>query len=131
MTQIAETKRADIYFRELGFLSEAKRDWSSLSESIQQHLQAYSDGKHVWHFQLEFPLNPSLGVNAYLSQKASSLLFLPIEFTLINRLPEPWQPYDSMALSKLVTYFGLASEQGGSSHIFCHTYSLLKSIAYD
>lgn len=70
----------DIWMRTLGLHQSAKKDWFSLSTEAQNSLHAYA-----------------AGINAFLSSGRS----LPVEFTLMNIQPQPWEVYDSLAITKL------------------------------
>ncbi|RJP21914.1 MAG: penicillin acylase family protein [Candidatus Abyssobacteria bacterium SURF_5] len=73
--------RTDLLMRTIGLERTARRQWEQLSPESAAMLSAFSDG-----------------VNAYL-EKASSL---PPEFRLLKYTPEPWQPPDSLAISRLL-----------------------------
>ncbi len=70
----------DVYMRTLGLGDAARASWSSLDKEAQSSLEAYSKG-----------------VNA----AAAAQRRLPVEFRVLGVDPEPWTPYDSLAVMKL------------------------------
>ncbi|MDP5130110.1 MAG: penicillin acylase family protein [Paraglaciecola sp.] len=74
----------DIYIRTLRIYNTAIESLPALSPAAQESLQAYADG-----------------INSWLAQAKQ----LPLEFTLLDIKPEPWQPADSLAWVKM---FGLS-----------------------
>lgn len=70
----------DAYLRTLGLGDAARASWSSLDKDTQSSLEAYSKG-----------------VNAAIAAQRR----LPVEFEVLSVRPEPWTPYDSLAIMKL------------------------------
>lgn len=70
--------------RTFGFRRLAEIDWANAAEGVREAVQAYSEG-----------------VNAFLQHPS---LRLPVEFTLLRHRPEPWQPQDSLAFLRLMTW---------------------------
>jgi len=70
--------------RTFGFHRLGKIDCENASPELQDVLQAYTNG-----------------VNAYLDHTKRNL---PIEFTLLRHQPEPWQPEDSMAFTRVMLW---------------------------
>lgn len=68
---------SDILYRTIGLAQIAATEWKTLPDESRTLLQAYTDG-----------------INAWLASGAS----LPIEFSLLDYTPEPWQPADSLAI---------------------------------
>lgn len=70
----------DVYMRTLGLGEAARASWSSLDQDARASLEAYSKG-----------------VNAAIAAQRR----LPVEFQVLSVSPEPWTPYDSLAIMKL------------------------------
>jgi penicillin amidase len=70
----------DVYLRTLGLGDAARASWSSLDKDARSSLEAYSKG-----------------VNAAIATQRR----LPVEFEVLGVHPEPWTPYDSLAIMKL------------------------------
>lgn len=66
-------------FRRLNFSRAAETDWGLVSPEVRIILEAYARG-----------------VNAFIEQHSKHL---PIEFTLLNYKPQPWQPTDTLMLA--------------------------------
>jgi penicillin G amidase len=81
----------DVYLRTLGLGDAARASWSSLDKDTQSSLEAYSKG-----------------VNAAIAAQRR----LPVEFEVLSVHPEPWTPYDSLAIMKL-----FALNLGGNSEL--------------
>jgi penicillin amidase len=73
------TLRIDKDFRVLNFGRAAERDFGMVSPEVRRVMEAYARG-----------------VNLYVEQHATRL---PIEFTLLNYKPRPWQPTDSLVIA--------------------------------
>jgi len=73
--------RIDRYYRRLGIRQVSERDWPQLNQEARDILQAFSDG-----------------VNAAIR----SMRQLPPEFAVLDLVPEPWSPADSIALWKVI-----------------------------
>lgn len=76
----ADSLSSDIWFRTLGLHQSAEKAWHVLSPQAKQSLTSYS-----------------AGINAWLDKTDS----LPLEFSLLDITPEPWQVLDSLAWTKL------------------------------
>ncbi len=76
-----DTDRA---IRTFGFHRLAQQDWAAASDIVRTTLMAYSNG-----------------INAFLTAPNSAL---PVEFSLLRHRPEPWQPTDSLAFLRLMTW---------------------------
>jgi penicillin G amidase len=72
--------RLDEYYRRVGLRRSAEVDWHLLNDPARQILQTFSDG-----------------VNAGIK----SFKQLPSEFNVLDIVPEPWNPVDSIAIWKL------------------------------
>ena len=72
--------------RTFGFGRLGRADWAAASEEVRAVISAYA-----------------AGVNAFL-QSPSGRRGLPVEFTLLGRHPEPWQPEDSMAFARVMLW---------------------------
>jgi penicillin amidase len=70
--------------RTFGFHRLGRADWANASASLREAIQAYT-----------------AGVNAYLQHPARKM---PVEFTLLGHTPEPWQPEDSAAFSRVMIW---------------------------
>jgi penicillin amidase len=75
---------SDRFFRTLGLGRAAAREWVLLDETTRAALQAYA-----------------AGVNAFLQDHRDRL---PIEFTLLDFEPEPWEPLDSLVWGKMMAW---------------------------
>lgn len=73
------TLEVDKDFRVLNFSRAADRDMALMSPEVRGIMEAYARG-----------------VNRFIAQHATSL---PIEFTLLNYKPQPWQPADSLVIA--------------------------------
>ena len=73
------TLKIDKDFRLLNFSRSADRDYAMISPDVRKVMEAYARG-----------------VNLYIQQH---LTRLPIEFTLLNYKPQPWQPTDSLVIA--------------------------------
>ena len=73
------TLKIDEDFRVLNFSRAAERDYAMTSPEVRSVLEAYAKG-----------------VNLYIRQHRNRL---PIEFTLLNYKPRPWQPSDSLVIA--------------------------------
>lgn len=73
------TLKIDKDFRLLNFSRAADRDYAMISPDVRKVMEAYARG-----------------VNLYIQQH---LTRLPIEFTLLNYKPQPWQPTDSLVIA--------------------------------
>ena len=70
--------------RTFGFYRLGQADWSNAGGDVREAILAYT-----------------VGVNAFLSHPSRTM---PIEFTLLGHKPEPWNPTDSMALSRIMIW---------------------------
>lgn len=70
--------------RTFGFGRLGRADWARADEEGRQAVLAYADG-----------------VNAFLDHPASQL---PVEFSLLRHRPEPWQPEDTFAFSRVMIW---------------------------
>jgi penicillin amidase len=70
----------DLHLRRLGLAATARTDYDALGPEAREMLDAYA-----------------AGVNAFLRSTAA----LPVEFRLLGVRPEPWQPWDSIAVFKV------------------------------
>ncbi|NJN53339.1 MAG: penicillin acylase family protein [Anaerolineae bacterium] len=75
-----QTLPTDRLARTLGFARLARQNWHTLTADVQDDLIAYAQG-----------------VNGWLTSGAA----LPIEFSLIQHKPAPWEPLDSVAYGRL------------------------------
>lgn len=91
-----EALETDTYIIKLGFYYEARKEASQLSQEEKSFLQAYIDG-----------LNE--GRRAY----------RPFEAKLLQIPYHPWTIADSLALIKIMTYFGLAQTQQDFEKFIC------------
>ncbi len=73
------TLRIDKDFRLLNFSRAAERDFGMVSPEVRSVMEAYARG-----------------VNLYIEEHTTRL---PIEFTLLNYKPKPWQPTDSLVIA--------------------------------
>ena len=73
------TLRIDKDFRLLDFSRAAERDFGMVSPEVRRVMEAYARG-----------------VNLYIEEHITRL---PIEFTLLNYKPKPWQPTDSLVIA--------------------------------
>ncbi|HKN24188.1 MAG TPA: penicillin acylase family protein [Candidatus Acidoferrum sp.] len=73
------TLRIDKDFRLLNFSRAAERDFGMVSPEVRRVMEAYARG-----------------VNLYIEEHTTRL---PIEFTLLNYKPKPWQPTDSLVIA--------------------------------
>src|SRR6516165_6729294 len=69
----------DIYLRRLGLAASARADYAAFNADTRAMLDAYA-----------------AGVNAFLAISPA----LPVEFRLLRERPEPWMPWDSVAVFK-------------------------------
>lgn len=70
--------------RTFGFNRLGQVDWDNVQDELRSGILAYT-----------------AGVNAYLAQKKVKL---PVEFTLLSHRPEPWQPEDTMAFTRVMIW---------------------------
>ncbi|MCG5053971.1 MAG: penicillin acylase family protein [Myxococcales bacterium] len=84
-----ETEAIDIFMRRQAFMRTAQAELASLSDESAAVLKAYGEG-----------LNHGLRVRGR-----------PLEFRLAGYRPEPWEPYASLLIVKMMTYIGLAQCQ--------------------
>jgi penicillin amidase len=70
--------------RTFGFNRLGRIDWQNASPEVREVVLAYTQG-----------------VNAYLS---SSIKKMPVEFTLLNHHPKPWQAEDTMAFARVMMW---------------------------
>ncbi|NQT26561.1 penicillin acylase family protein [candidate division KSB1 bacterium] len=70
--------RTDTLMRSVNLTAKAKADYQSLPTDIQLIFQSYSEG-----------------INAFLDQYSERL---PLEYTILNKKTDPWQPEESLAL---------------------------------
>ncbi|MCP4423270.1 MAG: penicillin acylase family protein, partial [Chloroflexi bacterium] len=68
--------------RTFGFNRLGQADWDNAGEELRQAMVAYADG-----------------VNAFLNHPQTKL---PVEFTLVRHKPEPWQPVDTLAFTRVM-----------------------------
>ena len=76
-----DTDRAS---RTFGFNRLGETDWKNASSEMREVILAYTQG-----------------VNAYLTHPAVKM---PVEFTLLNHRPEPWQPEDSTSFARVMMW---------------------------
>ena len=76
----------DKYFRTLGLRRAAEKSYDVYSDEAKEVLQWFSDG-----------------VNAYI-EEATDNGTLPVEFTLLGTIPEPWTPLDSLTIGKYMAF---------------------------
>jgi penicillin amidase len=79
-----EALAGDRLARILGFTIEARAEWEGLDPETRTLLEAYAKG-----------------VNAFLSSPDEEL---PIEFSLLDYEPQPWQPLDTLAWARLLAW---------------------------
>jgi penicillin amidase len=79
-----ETVKIDKFMRCFEIENIAKHNFDSLSAKSRSILESYSKG-----------------VNFYIKEHSSELSF---EFNALNYKPEPWQPYQSLMVGKLLTF---------------------------
>ena len=77
------TLQTDRFLRTVGFRRAAEAAWPALPEREQEMLQAYADG-----------------INAFIAATDE----LPPEFRLLRFEPEPWQPVDSLVITKSMAW---------------------------
>lgn len=70
--------------RTFGFYRLGQVDWFNASSDVRDAVLAYTEG-----------------INAFLSHSSRTM---PVEFTLLSHRPEPWNPEDSMALSRIMVW---------------------------
>lgn len=70
--------------RTFGFARLGRQDWADAAEDLRQAILAYTQG-----------------INAFLEHPSSKL---PIEFTLLNHRPEPWQPEHTAAFGRVMMW---------------------------
>ena len=70
----------DVYLRRLGIAASARADYAAVNAETRAMLDAYA-----------------AGVNAFLAVSPA----LPVEFHLLGARPEPWSPWDSIAVFKV------------------------------
>lgn len=75
---------SDRFMRTLGLHRAARLDFDVISDAARGALEAYMEG-----------------VNKFLQQHGESL---PVEFTILGYRPEPWTPFDTLAIAKLQLY---------------------------
>jgi penicillin amidase len=75
---------SDRFMRTIGLGRAARLDFDVISDRARGALEAYMEG-----------------VNKYLQQHGESL---PVEFTILGYRPDPWTPFDSLAIAKLQLY---------------------------
>ncbi len=71
--------KSDRQFRTLGFSRAAERDFAAMDQDSRTLMEAYARG-----------------VNRFIDQHQKSL---PVEFSLLNYKPRPWQPTDSLVIA--------------------------------
>ena len=71
--------KSDRQFRTFGFSRAAERDFACMDQDSRMLLEAYARG-----------------VNRFIDQHQKSL---PLEFSLLNYKPQPWQPTDSLVIA--------------------------------
>jgi len=71
--------KSDRQFRTFGFSRAAERDFAAMDQDSQELMEAYARG-----------------VNRFIDQHQKSL---PLEFSLLNYKPQPWQPTDSLVIA--------------------------------
>jgi penicillin amidase len=72
--------------RTFGFARLGRADWAQANPEVRDTLTAYAEG-----------------INAYLSGPQAQKQ-QPVEFSLLRHRPEPWQPEDSMAFTRLMLW---------------------------
>lgn len=80
-----ELVESDRFSRTIGFRRAAEKSTGAISGETRKLLQAYADG-----------------VNDYIEQNRENLA---PEFILLDYVPEPWDPVDSITISKMVAWF--------------------------
>ena len=73
----------DVLMRRLRLVESARTDYDALNRETRAMLEAYADG-----------------VNAFIGSAIASGR-LPVEFQLLEARPEPWQPWESLAVFKV------------------------------
>ncbi len=91
----AETLEVDIFFRRLNWHGTAETAASALGAEARELLSAYS-----------------AGINARLQQS------FPWELRLVGYRPEPWTAADTILLSRVTGFIGLAQTQGEIERLF-------------
>ncbi|MFZ1816182.1 MAG: penicillin acylase family protein [Rhizobiaceae bacterium] len=80
------TIATDVFLRTMDIAGASSKSISAFSEEAQALLQAYSDG-----------------INAYLNRRTRMLeMRLPPEFVILGVEPEPWQPWHTVSLLKVM-----------------------------
>lgn len=90
-----DTLELDRFFRRLNWQGRAAQEIDKLSPLALTRLEAYT-----------------AGINARLRQH------VPWELRLVGHAPEPWLPLDSIVLSRVIGYVGLAQSQGDIERLF-------------
>jgi len=90
-----EALEIDRFFRKLNCSGRTERELEALSPRSRARLAAYTEG-----------------VNARLDQS------VPWELRLLGHAPEPWVAADSVVLSRVIGYVGLAQTQGDLESVF-------------
>jgi penicillin G amidase len=80
----ASTLQTDRFLRTLGLRRSAERDWATADDDTRAILEAYADG-----------------VNAYVEAHRNRL---PLEFTILGIVPQPWSPVDTLAWGQVMSY---------------------------
>ena len=75
---------SDRFNRTIGFRRAAEKSYTAISNETKELLQAYTEG-----------------VNDYIELNRKNL---PPEFILLDYIPDPWDPVDSISISKLVAW---------------------------
>ena len=75
---------SDRFNRTIGFRRAAEKSYAAVSNETKELMQAYADG-----------------VNDYIELNRKNL---PPEFILLDYIPDPWDPVDSISISKLVAW---------------------------
>ncbi len=80
-----ELVESDRFSRTIGFRRAAEKSTRAVTTQTRELMQSYADG-----------------VNDYIELSGKNL---PPEFILLDYVPEPWEPVDSISISKLMAWF--------------------------
>lgn len=96
----ATTRAVDHTLREAGLYAAAEARAASIDAETREYLEAHA-----------------AGINAWLSAAQRSVFTKPLEFLLVGHTADPWVPADSLVLTELLSYLGLAESQGVMEHV--------------
>jgi penicillin amidase len=91
----AELLEVDRFFRRMNWRGNTQREVEKLSPAALLSVQSYTRG-----------------INAQLRRS------VPWELRLVRHVPEPWTPADTILLSRVIGYVGLAQTQGDIERLF-------------